>query len=261
MTADQAPYQVRFDWGMAGVRRVDPDVDVLIVVDVLSFTTAVEVALTHGLEVMPFGSGEVADDAAAAAYAATHTAVLVGDPASGLTGSPTAIAEYSEAGAAGASPVSPSPTRLLIPESSGSDLCFGLVEHPATVVAASLRNRTAVAEWVLARQAEKGDRFRVAVIAAGDERADGIRFAAEDLLGAGAVIDALAVVGIDYCSPEAAVATAAFGALRRATGHLISASVSGQEVLAMGLRSDIDLASEIDVSRTVPVLRGNAFRP
>ena len=109
-------------------------------------------------------------------------------------------------------------------------------------MAASLRNRTAVAEWVLARQAEKGDRFRVAVIAAGDERADGMRFAVEDLLGAGAVIDALAVVGIDYCSPEAAVATAAFGALKRATGHLISASVSGQEVLAMGLRSDIDLA-------------------
>ena len=231
---------------MAGVRRVDPDVDVLIVVDVLSFTTAVEVALTHGLEVLPFGSGD------AAAYATSEKAMVVGDPASGLAGSPTAIAEYSEA--------SHSAGRLLIPESSGSALCFGLIEHPATVVAASLRNRTAVAEWVLARQAEKGDRFRVAVIATGDERADGIRFAAEDLLGAGAVIDALAVVGIDYCSPEAAVATAAFGALKRATGHLISASVSGQEVLAMGLRSDIDLASEIDVSRTVPVLRGNLFR-
>ena len=46
MNPDQAPYQVRFDWGMEGVRSVGSDADVLIVVDVLSFTTAVELALT-----------------------------------------------------------------------------------------------------------------------------------------------------------------------------------------------------------------------
>ena len=143
--------------------------------------------------------------------------------------------------------------------SAGARLCAQLVDHPAAVVAASLRNRMAVAHWVLARQAEKGDRWRVAVIAAGDERADGLRFAVEDLLGAGAVIDALAAVGIDYCSPEAAVATAAFGALQRATGHLISASVSGQEALARDARVEIDLASDIDASVTVPVLTGSVF--
>ena len=132
---------------------------------------------------------------------------------------------------------------------------------PATVVVGSLRNRSAVARWALERQGGKGDRFMVAVVAAGEERADGsIRFALEDLLGAGAVIDALAEVGIDYCSPEAAAAAAAFTGLRNATGHLIGASASGRERAAAGHRADIDLAIEVDASEAVPVLREFAPR-
>src|SRR5690606_4178742 len=100
-------------------------------------------------------------------------------------------------------------------------------QHPL-VVSGSIQNRAAVARWVLDRQSERGDRFTVAVVAAGELRADGsLRFAVEDLLGAGAVIDALATVGIDYCSPEAAAACAAFTSLAGAAAHLISASESG----------------------------------
>lgn len=102
-----------------------------------------------------------------------------------------------------------------------------LPRHPL-VVSGSIQNRAAVARWVLARQSERGGRFTVAVVAAGEARADGsLRFAVEDLLGAGAVIDALAAVGIDYCSPEAAAACAAYTGLSGAAAHLISASESG----------------------------------
>ena len=52
-------------------------------------------------------------------------------------------------------------------------------------------------------------------------------FAVEDFLAAGAVIDALGDVGIDFVSPEAAVAGAAFAGLRNASLHLLSASVTG----------------------------------
>ena len=72
-----------------------------------------------------------------------------------------------------------------------------------------------------------GDRAIVAVIAAGTD--DG-RFAVEDLLAAGAVVDALSTVGIDSTSPEAAAASAAYEGLRTATGHLLTASVTGQEL-------------------------------
>jgi 2-phosphosulfolactate phosphatase len=134
-------------------------------------------------------------------------------------------------------------------------------DQRAAVVTGDLRNRAAVAEWVLARQNEKGDRFAVAVIAAGAAREEGgIRFAVEDLLAAGAIVDALAAVGIDYCSPEAAAACAAFTGLRGAVGHLVSASASGKELIERGHARDTELAAEIDVSDVVPVLKEYGFR-
>jgi 2-phosphosulfolactate phosphatase len=133
---------------------------------------------------------------------------------------------------------------------------IALPDVRAAVIAGGFGNRTAVAEWVLARQAEKGDRFAVAVIASGSERADGsIRFAVEDLLAAGAVVDALASVGIDYCSPEAAAACAAFTALRGAVGHLVSASANGKELLSRDPTFDLDAVAGIDISDEVPLLK------
>jgi len=86
------------------------------------------------------------------------------------------------------------------------------------------------AQWCLARQEELGGRFRIAVVAAGATQPDGsLRFAVEDLLAAGAVIDAIAEVGIDHQSPEAAAAAAAYTGLRNATRHLVNASVSARE--------------------------------
>jgi 2-phosphosulfolactate phosphatase len=112
------------------------------------------------------------------------------------------------------------------------------------VVLGNIQCRGALAEWALGRQGDLGDRFTIAVIAAGEARVDGsLRFAVEDLLGAGAIIDALADVGIDYCSPEAAAAAAAFTGLSNATSHLISSSASGQ---ALG-RPSLDLGPVADV--------------
>jgi len=128
-------------------------------------------------------------------------------------------------------------------------LGFAETELPARgVVAGSIECRAALADWVLVRQGDRGDRFTVAVVAAGELRADGsLRFAVEDLLGAGAVIDALADAGIDYCSPEAAAAAAAYSGLRNATSHLISSSASGQ---ALGRPSlTLERSEEIVVLR------------
>jgi hypothetical protein len=41
----QAGFDVRFEWGEAGLRALAPATDVLVLVDVLSFTTAVDVAV------------------------------------------------------------------------------------------------------------------------------------------------------------------------------------------------------------------------
>lgn len=133
---------------------------------------------------------------------------------------------------------------------------FDPQETAATVVAGGFQNRTAVARWVLARQAEKGERVAVAVVAVGDKRSDGtLRFTVEDLLAAGSIIDALAIEGIDYCSPEAAAACAAFTGLKSAVGHLLTASVSGINAAPSGSRVRLEMLANIDSSHEVSLLQ------
>ena len=100
------------------------------------------------------------------------------------------------------------------------------------VVDARLGAASAIAQRLLALQAARGERTMVAVVAAGSpiESPDGV--SVEDVLLAGAVIDALGAVGIDATSPEAAAAAAAFQGLRGAVGHMLTASVTGRALAA-----------------------------
>lgn len=124
--------------------------------------------------------------------------------------------------------------------------------HPAAVVTGSTGSASAVAAWVLELQAQLADRAVVAVVAAGGEHG---RFAVEDLLGAGAVIDALAEVGIDSCSPEAASAAAAFQGLRTAAGHMLTACAAGRALAASGGADAVRAAREANESTLFRVLR------
>ncbi|MEV1131637.1 2-phosphosulfolactate phosphatase [Agromyces sp. NPDC049794] len=135
------------------------------------------------------------------------------------------------------------------------DASLATVDDPI-VLAASLRNRTAVAERILALQEERGERMLVAVVAVGDTD----RLTIEDQLTAGAVVDALVGLGLDHTSPEAAVASAAFEGLRRALVHLIGASGSGVELTADGRKAEVRLATRLDVTRVVPELHEGVFR-
>lgn len=141
-------------------------------------------------------------------------------------------------------------------------LASSLSDTGAVVLAASLRNRTAVAQRILALQEHRGERTVVAIIAAGEpvDASHGTRFTIEDQLTAGAVIDALVSLGIDHTSPEAAVASAAFEGLRHAVVHLIGASGSGTALTTAGRRAEARLATERDVTTVVPEWRDGAFR-
>lgn len=113
-------------------------------------------------------------------------------------------------------------------------------------------SRTPVAEWILARQVALGDRAIVAVAAAGGP---GGAFAVEDFVAAGAVIDALSDLGIDFTSPEAAAAAGAFAALRNAGSHVLTASVAGQTLLAEEGPEALEAARAAAVSSEFAVLR------
>lgn len=146
---------------------------------------------------------------------------------------------------------------------NGAAIAAAAADAGATVMIGCLRNASAAAAAVLAEQTARAARTSVAIIAAGEltgrEPGAPVRFAVEDQLGAGAIVEALAALGIDHSSPEAAAACEAFRGLRGAVRHLLTASGSGQELLERDARDEVLAAAEIDVDATVPVLRDGLF--
>jgi 2-phosphosulfolactate phosphatase len=260
----QAKYQVRFDWGAAGAERILPGAHVVVVVDVLSFTTAVVAAVEHGVAIAPWPWNDPQGAAALAERLGGVVAGRRGEPGPSL--SPTSFT--------GREAFDELDGPVVLPSPNGGALAAALAGRGVVVLAGALRNRTAVAEHLLALQEERGERTIVAIVAAGERThpADGsdaeagaiadepIRFAIEDQLAAGAIVDALVGLGIDHTSPEAAVACAAFEGLRHAATHLIGASGSAVELVEQGYRADVRFATERDVSEVVPELRDGVFR-
>lgn len=235
---DQSAYRVRFDWGPNGLRNMlGGGCAVIVVVDVLSFTTSVDVAVSRGAVVLPYRW----DDGAQADYAAANAAELASPRRhDGYSLAPSSLVSIPEG------------TRLVLPSPNGSALSFAARDGGATVLAGCLRNASAVGAAAAALAGPVG------VLAAG-ERWKGstgpMRVAIEDLLGAGAI---LAAVAGDR-SPEAALAVAAFEASSQDLLGFVSASGSGRELIERGSSPDVALAAQHDVSRTVPVLRGAEF--
>ena len=326
---DQHPYDLRCEWGPRGVGALAPISDVVIIVDVLSFCTCVDIAVARGATVYPFGWG----DEGAADFARRIGGELVGlsheplrfSAAAMLTvgagarlvlPSPNGGALSALAGGYGYNPLPnpqgegarprssippqgegmrplpslpPQGTRPLPnppPEGEGTRAGGWLarlaghgragattppalaepiaspvvpVPPPAiggpVVFAGCLRNARAVA----AAAARAGR--RVAVIPAGErwrEDAHGdrsLRPAAEDLIGAGAILDRLP----GHRSPEAELAVAAFRAARGRLPDFLLASSSGREHAAKGTEGDVVLAAQLDVSDFAPRLVAGAY--
>jgi 2-phosphosulfolactate phosphatase len=234
---DQGEWRVRFDWGLEGLHAISAEAQAVVIVDVLRFSTAVEVAVSRGAAIMPYPA--LAD----AKVVADHwNAEVAGRSEDG--------AQYS------LSPVSmqqiPPEKRLILPSPNGAALSHEARHGSSAVFAACLRNAPAVA-WAAAQAARGGG--TIAVVAAGERWGTdrgALRPAVEDLLGAGAVIDAL---DLSVSSPEARAAAAAFRAADEEGLHAwILRSASGAELMEKGCEADIHVAAAFDVSQTVPVL-------
>jgi 2-phosphosulfolactate phosphatase len=239
----QAAYRVRFDWGPTGAAAVAAGADVAVVVDVLSFTTTLCVAVERGMTVLPYRW----KDERAAAYAEQRAATLAVGRLEGRALPPSSAVSLSSAAMSQVSGVS----RIVLPSPNGSSIAFGLADSGCTVVGACLRNRTAVARWL---QSHGGT---VAVVAAGERWPDGsLRPAAEDLWGAGAV---LSLLPRDDLSPEARLAADAFLAVEASLGDSVHSCASGRELSAADFADDVAVAAELDVSAVVPVLEDGEF--
>lgn len=245
----QAAYDLRFDWGRDGLDAVGAGASVVVIVDVLRFSTAVSVAVGRGAAVLPY-AWEIGD--AAAAYARDQAAELAGRREDGGWAlSPAELLDL----AAG--------SRLVLPSPAGSALAFGAggAGGAATVLAGCLRNAGAVAGAAAAHDGP------VAVVAAA-ERWHGdlgpARPAVEDLVGAGAVLAAVAerrrAAGAGAAvSPEASAAIAAFAAVRDDLAGWLPATASGRALVARGGTADVATAAMLDADHAAPVLQGTAF--
>jgi 2-phosphosulfolactate phosphatase len=238
----QSAYRIGFDWGAAGALALTSDVrpgDVAVVVDVLSFTTTLSVAVEAGIEVYPYPWAE----ADAPAYAEARRAVLAIGRRAGLE---AGVLSLSPASFAGVTDIE----RVVLPSPNGSAISFSLARAGVTVVGACLRNASAVGRWL-------ADAGRVRIVAAGERWPDGrLRPAVEDLWGAGAV---LAGMDLADTSPEARMVVAAYGAIRDDLARQLTATVSGRELVTAGFGRDVEMAAALDVAGVVPVLFGDSF--
>jgi 2-phosphosulfolactate phosphatase len=242
----QTEFAYRFDWGLEGLRALAPAADVVVIVDVLRFSSAVSAVVESGSIVLPYPWN---DETAAQQFAIEHDAVLAGMRENGgLSLSPTDLLT-----------MMPS-TRLVLPSPNGATLAFAARDSGANhVLAGCLRNASATAAYARGSLHAQS----VAVIAAGERWGDGpLRPAVEDLLGAGAVLAALdpsGAVGGPCCSPEARAARAAFADMRPRLFEALCASASGRELIARGWEDDVATSAAHDVTTVVAELIDGAF--
>lgn len=242
---DQEGSGARFEWGLAGAAELGRTCAVLVVVDVLSFTTAVDVAVSRGIRVHPFPW-----TAQAAAYAQRIGAAVAVGRSELSTATPWSLSPASLMTA-------PAVADLVLPSPNGSTICAAAGATGTPVLGACLRNASAVASWLRNNGYGGADR-PIGVIAAGERWPDGtLRPSVEDLLGAATVLDKLSHVS-GGLSVEAAVALAALAALPDPAAA-IRGSVSGRELSDRGFAADVEVALDADVSTTVPMIEHGVF--
>ncbi|MCX6366001.1 MAG: 2-phosphosulfolactate phosphatase [Armatimonadetes bacterium] len=234
---EQAGYQVRFDWGQDGAARAGARGDVVVIVDTLRFSTTVAAYLAAGATVEPRHWKDGSD-----------TTLL----------SPSSLALLPRTTGEG------EPIALASP--NGAMCCRAAGESGAKAVfAGALVNASAVA--VAARTLQTP----LTVIACGElsspssqpssqgweeGRGGGIRFALEDLLGAGAIIAALKNLS---SSPEAKAARAAFlGARHQLLTRLLTCG-SGIELIDKGKEADVHYAAPLNSLAVAPRLTDGIF--
>ncbi|MDJ0593102.1 MAG: 2-phosphosulfolactate phosphatase [Pleurocapsa sp. MO_226.B13] len=233
MYFNQNDFEIRCEWGKSGILQLAPFSDVIVIVDVLSFSTCIEIATSLGAIVYPYQW----QDESAKAFADSKGAKLAKKRGSnGYSLSPVSLTCITAG------------TRLVLPSPNGSSLSLATTSVP--ILAGCLRNCQAVA-FAAMKYGRK-----IAVIPAGEQWEDNtLRPSFEDFIGAGAIISYLQ----GSLSPEAQLAMAAYQGVRKHLSHLVKQCGSGKELITRGFAQDVDLAAELNVSNCVPTLIDGAY--
>lgn len=228
--AAQPRAEAHLEWGVQGVRTAG--YDNLVIVDVLSFSTCVSIAVDRDAWVIP-----APDQGSAEALAASIGSIAAGfREDGGLSLSPVAMLAI------------PQDSVVVLPSPQGAYLT-GLAAAP-TVIAGCVRNAGTVAHFLEKRGG------RTLIVPAGERWPDGsFRVAVEDLIGAGAILSRMECPK----TPEAETAVAAYRAARPRLPDILLGCASGIELAGRGFADDVAEAAQVSVFANIPILRVGSF--
>ena len=225
---------IHCEWGTEGVNNFSIEHDIAIIVDVLSFSTCVDIALSRNAFIYPYRF----KDETAIEYAKAHKAV-----AASLTRSKT---DFSLSPASYLNILKG--TKVVLPSPNGSELSFSSLSE--ITLCACFRNYKAVAKYA------NSISRNIIVVPAGEKWANGsIRFAIEDYLGAGAVLSELD----GEFSSEALIAKEIFINVKPKLKDVILKSISAKELIEKNFTEDIELAMKLNEGVSIPKLVNNYY--
>jgi 2-phosphosulfolactate phosphatase len=227
-------FELRCEWGEAGARLLAASSDVVVIVDVLSFSTCVDVAVSRGAEILPHPPGS-ADLREFAERQGAEAAGARGGARFSL--SPSTFLDVSAG------------TRVVLPSPNGA--LASLASTAPVLLAGCLRNAKAVARAA----ADEGP--RISVIPAGERWPGGeLRPCLEDWIAAGCILSFLD----GRPSPEVRAAVAGFQQIEGSLQRTLEECMSGQELRERGYPEDVKLAGMLNASDAVPYFDGTAYR-
>lgn len=243
---DQNAYLCRLDWGHSGAERAAQLGGIIIVVDVLSFSTTSIVGVQQGAILHPYASQEVAtEEATRFGYElAVHRRDV---PTLGKFSLSPATLRYAQAG-----------QHIAIASPNGATCCRLTAGASHTLIGA-LVNAEAVASLALELHHETSN--PITVLACGERwhpisNNEGLRFALEDILGAGAILSKLPLSK----SPEALASEATFVAMQANLHKMLGECGSGIELIDRGYAEDVEIAAQLNSIQSVPIYRNNALQ-
>lgn len=245
---DQSGFSVRLGWGERGAKEASLTESLLIVCDVLRFSSAVVTAVHCGATVFPCPTYD--DPAGAKSLARQHNAILA-----------VHSRDVPEKGRYSLSPQSfltVLPGEKIVIESLNGSICAALGDKGATVYAGCFLNAKAVAKAAQKEAEESGKPIMVLACGERSQLSDSegeLRFALEDYLGAGAILSHFTL----SLSPEAEVCAAAWRGSKARFKELLWDCGSGRELREKGLGADVESVSQLDLYSVAPRLVQGEF--
>jgi 2-phosphosulfolactate phosphatase len=243
---DQSPYRCRLEWGKRGAREAAERGDILIIVDVLSFSSTVITALNYGAIIYPYppylDGKNYAEKVGAEYILGRREATELGKP----TLSPVSF-QHEHA------------KKKYVLSSLNGAFCTWIASEVPALLIGSLLNAASVAS--IANQFSNKTKANITIIPCGEqwsegrENEDNLRPAVEDYLGAGAILSNLE----GRKSPEAEVCMAAFQNSEGKLEEWIWDCGSGRELRERGFEADVRHCSRLNVYQTVPILKKDHF--